>query len=65
MEAGNTVGANLPDIVCRHLKEFYRRRVECLDKLELKAILKRKNPYLFRAVGMMSVAELVESLLRA
>ncbi|MGI8687711.1 MAG: PmeII family type II restriction endonuclease [Thermomicrobiales bacterium] len=31
------------------LKTFYDRRIQALDKLELKKVLVRKNPYLSRA----------------
>ena len=56
---------NLVTLVHKHLSSFYRRRVEALDKLELKKVLVRKNPYLFRAVGIHGVGELVQNLLLA
>lgn len=46
------------------LDEFYRRRIENLSKLSLKEVLKRKNPYLMRAIGLRTAAELVEHLLQ-
>ena len=52
-------------LVHRHLASFYSRRVECLNKLELKKILMRKNPYLFRAIGLHDVGELIQNLLSA
>lgn len=45
------------------LEEFYRRRIENLSKLSLKKVLQRKNPYLMRALGIRTAAELVEYLL--
>jgi len=47
------------------LLDFYSRRVDKLDKLQLKQILSRKNPYLFKAVGKQSATELVEGILGA
>ena len=55
----------LVTLVHKHLSSFYRRRVEALDKLELKKVLVRKNPYLFRAVGVHDVGELIQNLLLA
>ncbi len=46
------------------LEEFYRRRIENLSNLSLKKVLQRKNPYLMRALGICTAAELVEYLLR-
>lgn len=47
------------------LAAFYQRRIEALNNLELKKVLARKNPYLFRAVGIQDVNELIQNLLRA
>ncbi|EGL83624.1 putative cytoplasmic protein [Caldalkalibacillus thermarum TA2.A1] len=47
------------------LDEFYRRRTEKIKTLRLKDTLKRKNPYLFRAIGIQKASEIVESLLTA
>lgn len=58
-----------PNAIERHvyacLDVFYSRRIAKLSTLELKDTLKRKNPYLFRAVGVESAAELVGQLLSA
>lgn len=55
----------LVKLVSTHLSAFYRKRIEVLDKLELKKVLLRKNPYLFRAVGIHDVSELITNLLLA
>jgi hypothetical protein len=47
------------------LDDFYKRRIEKITKLELKATLKRKNPYLFRAIGTQQASEIVEGILAA
>lgn len=55
----------LEEIVQRSLNDFYRRRIEKLDGLRLKDALRRKNPYLFRAIGMAEASEIVGQLLIA
>ena len=47
------------------LEEFYKCRIAKLSTLNLKDALKRKNPYLFRAIGVESPVELVSQLLGA
>lgn len=47
------------------LDDFYRRRIEKIQTLQLKETLLRKNPYLFRAVGVQRAGEIVEGLLSA
>ncbi|HCE44694.1 MAG TPA: cytoplasmic protein [Lentisphaeria bacterium] len=55
----------LERLVCRCLDDFYSRRINKLSGLKLKDTLKRKNPYLFRAVGTQTAAEIVGQLLTA
>jgi hypothetical protein len=45
------------------LNEFYDRRIAKLSTLDLKKTLRRKNPYLFRAVGLLDANEVIERLL--
>lgn len=45
------------------LNEFYERRIAKLSTLDLKKTLRRKNPYLFRAVGLLDANEVIERLL--
>ena len=47
------------------LNRFCDRRIAKLDGLKLDDVLKTKNPYLFRAIGIETPAEMVESLLQA
>jgi len=47
------------------LEDFYKRRIATLSKLNLRETLKRKNPYLFRAIGTQQANEIVEALLQA
>jgi hypothetical protein len=54
----------LEQIIKDCLNAFYRRRIENLSKLRLHEVLKRKNPYLMRAIGLRTAAELVEYILQ-
>lgn len=57
--------AEVVGFVEKNIADFHRRRVESLLTLKLKKVLKRKNPYLFRAKNMITAQELVQSLLDA
>ena len=52
-------------LIAERLAEFYQRRMQRLETLKLKQILKRKNPYLFKAIGTLSATEIVEGILSA
>lgn len=58
-----------PEIIEQHvhacLDAFYTRRIAKLSTLKLKDALKRKNPYLFRAIGTESAAEIIGQILAA
>jgi Type II restriction endonuclease EcoO109I len=58
-------GPDLQALIEKCLLDFYKRRYEALTKLNLTKVLKRKNPYLFRAVGTEKASEIVERLLQA
>ncbi len=47
------------------LDDFYRRRMTKINELKLNDTIKRKNPYLFRAIGVEKASEIVEQLLAA
>lgn len=47
------------------LDEFHRRRLKKLSELDLKSTLKKKNPYLFRAMGVNEASEIVGLILQA
>ncbi len=47
------------------LTNFYARRIQALGSLQLGKTLKRKNPYLYKAIGTVDATEIVEELLRA
>jgi len=48
-----------------NIHDFHLKRIERLNKLKLDNLLKRKNPYLFRAKNILTSQELVEGLLQA
>lgn len=47
------------------LQEFYDSLLEKIDNINIEDIMRRKNPYLYRAKAMQSAAEIVESVLSA
>ena len=47
------------------LETFYANLIEKIDGLNIKKVMKRKNPYLYRAKAMQSATEIVESVLNA
>ena len=53
------------DYVSQHIDEFHQARLNSLERLRLKTVLKKKNPYMFRAKGILTAPELVQSLVEA
>lgn len=51
--------------IAKALEEFYNSLLSKIDAINIKDILKRKNPYLYRAKAIQSAAEIVESVLSA
>jgi hypothetical protein len=49
----------------KNIGTFHYRRLESLKRLQLKKILKRKNPYLFKAKNILTAHDLIKSLLDA
>ena len=47
------------------LDAFYTSLLEKIDKINISDVIKRKNPYLYRAKAMQNAAEIVESVLSA
>lgn len=47
------------------LETFYGTLIEKIDGLNIQKVMKRKNPYLYRAKAMESASEIVESVLTA
>jgi hypothetical protein len=57
--------SELQQLIFEQLDEFYSRRVKKLSGLKLRDTLARKNPYLFRAIGVSKASEIVEGMLKA
>lgn len=51
--------------VAAALDEFYQRLSEKLRDINLREILKKKNPYLYRAKGISNAAQIVDGILAA
>jgi hypothetical protein len=59
---------NIKDVVSyveNNIGSFHHKRLENLSKLKLNTILKRKNPYLFKAKNILIASDLIKSLLDA
>ena len=47
------------------IADYHQKKLESLSALKLKTILKRKNPYLFKAKNLLTASDLVKTLLDA
>jgi len=61
----NLDSKSLEKFISNCLNDFYQSRLQKLDKLKLKTILRRKNPYLFKALNTEKASEIVEQILFA
>jgi len=57
--------ADVTAYVEENIGTFHKKRIDSLDKLKLSTILKRKNPYLFKAKSMLTAEQIVFSFLDA
>ncbi len=55
----------IEDSIAKCLHVFYERRLDGLKKLSLKKVLRKKNPYLYRALGINKASEIVEQIMLA
>lgn len=55
----------LEEFVNQHIDEFHNARIKCLEGISLKGVLKKKNPYLFKAKNMLEAGDLISSILDA
>ena len=53
----------LESLISKCLSDFYESRLQKVKGVKLHAFLRRKNPYLFRALGIQKASEIVERLL--
>lgn len=51
--------------IARCLERFYANRLNNLEKLSLRKVLAKKNPYLYRALGVEKASEIVEGIMVA
>ena len=51
--------------IAKALETFYGSLIEKIDSLDIVKIMKRKNPYLYRAKAMENASEIVENVLSA
>ncbi|WP_111900422.1 PmeII family type II restriction endonuclease [Aeromonas veronii] len=56
---------DISDFIEKKISEYDEKLLDGLKKLKLKDVLKRKNPYLFKAKGITSPYELIRPLLDA
>jgi hypothetical protein len=60
---------NIPDIVQQYVESninvFHEKRIKSLDNLKLSHILKRKNPYLFKAKYTLTAAQIIGGIVDA
>jgi Type II restriction endonuclease EcoO109I len=59
---------NIDDVkkyVEENIGTFHQNRIESLDNLQFTRILKKKNPYLFKAKYILTASELVKSIVDA
>ena len=62
---GELLLEHVREYVGENIGKFHRKKLDRLVKLRLKTILKKKNPYLFRAKHLENVNDLVRSILDA
>jgi len=62
---GNIDINELNEYVNKNITSFHNSRLAKLQSLSLSEILKKKNPYLFRAKNLLKASDLVESLMQA
>ena len=51
--------------IANALENFYNSLLSKLDAIDIKTIMKSKNPYLYRAKSMQTSADIIESILQA
>ncbi len=54
--------ADVTQYVENHIGDFHRKRVDRLQKLKLRDVLRKKNPYLFKAKYLLTSESIVKSL---
>ncbi len=66
MNENNTaLVSKIRQYVAEHIGEFHKARIGTLEKLRLDKVLKRKNPYLFKAKNMETAMDIVSTIVEA
>src|SRR2546426_6804349 len=68
MRAKATITMNqseLEELIRKSLDDFYQRRIKKLSEFRLSEVLRKKNPYLLRAIGIRKASEIVAEILQA
>lgn len=53
------------DYITKNITTFHEKRVESISQIKLNTILKRKNPYLYKAKNVTTAGEFVKSIVDA
>lgn len=53
------------EAIATALDNFYTNLIKKVNGLNVKAVMKRKNPYLFRAKAMNGAAQIIDAILAA
>lgn len=56
---------NVQQYVEKNIGTFHSKRLQNLENLKLRQVLKRKNPYLFKAKNILTASDLIKNLLDA
>lgn len=59
---------NLKDVLLyveQNIGNFHQKRIQSLDELKLANVLKRKNPYLFKAKYVLTAEQIIKGLVDA
>ncbi|MFQ5707988.1 MAG: PmeII family type II restriction endonuclease, partial [bacterium] len=56
---------DIVEYVNKNIEVFHRSKIKSLEEIDLKKILKKKNPYLFKAKNIRLASDLIKDLLQA
>jgi len=57
--------ADVSQYVEENIGTFHKKRIQSLDELKLSKVLKRKNPYLFKAKNVLTAEQIVRGIIDA
>ena len=53
---------DVEEYIGKNIGTFHQKRIESLDKLKLKKVLSKKNPYLFKAKHVLTAEQIVKGI---